>query len=122
MDKLDTIAEVFVNWQVLLTSFAVFAIVSLLRQLGTKKDKDGVVTGGWAENRYFKVILPVLPYLLAIGLIFIPGVPMPEIVAKCSPKLLAVKILYGIYAGWLSDKSYQVVKKVLEKFGIIAEK
>lgn len=122
MNKLDQLSDVFVNWQVLLVSFVAFAIVSVLRQAGTKKDKDGVIVGGWAENRYFKVLLPVLPYFLAIGLIFIPGVPLPDVVMKASPKLLAVKILYGVYAGWLSDKSYQVVKKVLEKFGIIAEK
>ena len=98
-----------------------FAVVSVIRQIGTKMDKDKNVVGGWAENKYFKIILPILPYGITLGLVFIPGVPLPETVVKAAPKLLAVKILYGIYAGWLSDKSYQVVKKVLEKFGVISE-
>ena len=122
MDKLDQLSEVFLNWQVLLIAFGAFAIVNTIRMIGTKKDEKGAVIGGWAENRYFKVLLLVLPYVLACGLVFLPGIPMPEIIMKASTKLLAVKILYGIYAGWLSDKSYQVVKKVLEKFGIIEEK
>jgi hypothetical protein len=122
MDQLDRLTDIFFNWQVLLISFVAFAVVSVIRQMGTKKDKDGNVIGGWAENRYFHVLLPLLPYGLCMGLIFIPGVPLPEVVVKATPKLVAVKILYGIYAGWMSDKSYQVVKKALEKFGIIAEK
>jgi hypothetical protein len=122
MDKLDQLSDVFFNWQVLLIAFSAFAVVSVLRQLGTKKDKDGAIIGGWAEGKFFKVFLLVLPYLLTCGLVFVPGVPLPEVVTKAAPKLMAVKVLYGIYAGWLSDKSYQVVKKVLEKFGIIAEK
>ena len=119
MDRLDQLTDVFFNWQVLLVSFVAFAVVSVIRQVGTHKDKDGKVIGGWAENRYFHILLPLLPYVLCLGLIFIPGVPLPEIIVKSSPKLLAIKILYGIYAGWLSDKSYQVVKKLLEKFGIV---
>lgn len=122
MDHLEKVTEVFFNWQVLLVSFVAFAVVSIIRQLGTKKDKDGNVTGGWAESKYFKVLLPILPYGLALGVIFVPSFPLPEVVTKAAPKLMAIKILYGIYAGWLSDKSYQVVKKVLEKFGVIAEK
>lgn len=126
MGKLDQLTDVFFNWQVLLISFAVFTLISLVRQIGTRKIA-GTITGtvvlsGWAESGWFKAWLPVMPYALAIGLIFLPGIPLPEVVVKSAPKLLVVKFLYAIYAGWLSDKSYQVVKVLLEKVGIIEEK
>jgi hypothetical protein len=122
MDHLEQITDVFFNWQVLLLSFAAFVIVSIIRTIGTRKDKDGQVIGGWAENRYFNISLLLMPYAITIGLVFVPCMPLPEVVVKAAPKLLVVKFLYGVYAGWLSDKSYQVVKKVLEKFGVFTEK
>lgn len=115
---MDKIADVFINWQVLLISFGVFAVLGVLRALGTKKDpKTGEAIGGWAENTWFRRFLPVYPYLLAGGIVFIPGVPLPEMVGKT----LAVKVLYAIYAGWLSDKVYQVIKHYLEERGVHLE-
>lgn len=117
MDKLDKLTDVLINWQVILLSFAVFAILGVIRAVGTKKDKDGKVIGGFAENTWFKRFLPVYPYLFSLGIVFVPGVPLPEIVGKT----LAVKILYGIYAGWLTDKVYQIIKKFLEERGVHLE-
>ena len=114
MDKLDTISDVLVNWQVILLSFAVFIVLGVIRAVGTKKDKDGNPVGGFAENTWFKRFLPVYPYLLSTGLVFLPGVPLPAVVVKT----MAVKILYAIYAGWLSDKVYQIVKHYLDERGI----
>lgn len=117
MANLDKLTDVFINWQVILLSFAVFAILGVIRTVGTEKDKDGKVVGGFAENTWFKRFLPVYPYLFSLGLVFIPGIPMPEAVGKT----LAVKILYGIYVGWLTDKVYQIIKKYLEERGIHLE-
>lgn len=108
---MDKIADVFANWQVLLISFAAFAVLGVVRAVGTKKDAAGKVVGGWAQSKPFQALMPVYPYVLAMGLVFIPGVPLPDLVTKT----LAVKILFGIYAGWLSGFSFQVVKSVLEK-------
>jgi len=108
---MDKITTVMASWEVLLISFAAFAVLGVVRAIGTKKDKDGKVAGGWAQSRPFQALMPLYPYVLAMGLIFIPGVPLPELVTKT----LAVKLLFGIYTGWLSGFSFQVVKSVLEK-------
>jgi hypothetical protein len=110
---MEKITEVFVNWQVLLLSFAAFAILGVVRAMGTRK-KDGKVVGGWAQSRWFKMFMPVYPYALTLGLVFVPGIPLPKLVTET----LAVKVLYGIYAGWLSGFSFQLVKNVLEKAGV----
>jgi|WetSurSiteA1Bulk_404760.scaffolds.fasta_scaffold13999_2 hypothetical protein len=115
---MDKITDVLINWQVLLISFAVFAVLGVLRAVGTKKDpKTGAALGGFAENTWFKRFLPIYPYLLSVGLVFIPGVPLPELVGTA----LAVKILFAIYAAWLSDKVYQIIKKYLDERGIHIE-
>lgn len=110
---MDKITEVFLNWQVLLVAFAAFAVLGVVRNVGTKR-KDGKVVGGFAQHQIFLRLLPLYPYVLALGFCFIPGVPLPEIVTKT----LAVKILFGIYAGWLSGFSFQLVKSVLAKGGV----
>lgn len=110
---MDKITEVFLNWQVLLVSFAAFAVLGVVKNVGTKK-KDGEVVGGFATNKWFKKFLPVYPYVLSLGLCFIPGVPLPDVVTKT----MAVQILFGIYAGWLSSFSFQLIKSVLKKGGI----
>lgn len=112
---MDKITDVLLNWQVLLISFAVFALLGILRALGTKKDpKTGEAMGGWAECTWFRRFLPIYPYLLSTGIVFIPGVPLPDQVGKT----LAVKIMYALYAGWLSDKVYQIIKHYLEERGV----
>lgn len=112
---MDKITEVFFNWQMVLISFGVFIIMSIVKRLGTKKS-DSKIIGGFAHHGVFKTILPVLPYPLAIGLLFIPGMPLPEIVEKTPT--IAVKIMFGLYCGWLSDKVFQIVKGSLEKAGV----
>ena len=115
---MSNITEIFVNWQVLMISFAAFAVLGVIRQIGTKKDENKVAIGGFTQSKWFKMFTPVYPYLLTMGAVFIPGIPLPEKVTAT----LAVKLMFGIYAGWLSGFSFQVVKKVLEngfnmKFG-----
>jgi hypothetical protein len=110
---MDKIMEVFLNWQVLLVAFAAFAVLGVVKNVGTKK-KDGEVVGGFAASKWFKKFMPVYPYLLTTGFCFIPGVPLPEMATKT----LAVQILFGIYAGWLSGFSFQLVKSVLKKGGL----
>jgi hypothetical protein len=39
---------------------------------------------------------------------------MPKIVTELGAKSFMVKILFGLYAGWLSGYSFQVIKKFLE--------
>lgn len=112
------IVEVFINWQVLLISFAAFALLSVIRSVGTKKLPDGRISGGFAQSAPFKMFLPVYPYVLTFIILFIPGAPMPEVAEKTP----ALQVIYSIYAGWLSGFSFQLVKKVLEdgfklKFG-----
>ena len=107
---MDQITDVLINWQAFLISFAAFAIIGVIRAVGTRK-KEGKVVGGWAQSRVFKMLLPVLPYLITFGIVFLPDAPLPEQVTAS----VTVKILYAIWAGWLSDKTFQIVKRVLEK-------
>ena len=112
---MDKIVDVLLNWQIFLLAFASFVVLGVIRGMGTKKDKDGKVIGGFAQSRPFQMFLPLYPYAITLGIVFIPGVPLPAEVTKT----LAVKILFGIWAGWLSGFSYQLAKKVLEKgFGL----
>lgn len=105
------LTEVLLNWQVVLIALVVYAILGVLKAIGTRKDSTGKVVGGWAQNRYFQMLLPLYPYVLAIGFVFLPGVCLPDLVVKT----LAVKFFFGVYAGWLSGLSFQVVKSILEK-------
>lgn len=108
---MDKLLGVLVSWQAILLSFCAFAVVGVVRASGTRKDKDGKVVGGWAQSRLFKSLLPVLPYVFTLSFVFIPGTPIP----KAAAASVATKILYGILTGWLSDKSYQIVKTAMER-------
>jgi len=109
---MEKIAEVFISWQILLISFCTYIVLSTIKRLGTKKDGDKIV-GGFANSKIWEMLQPLFPYPIAIGIVFIPGVPLPELAVKT----LAAKIMFALVAGWLADKSFQVVKKVLEKAG-----
>jgi len=112
---MDKIVDVFINWQAFALAFVSFIVLGIVRAMGTKKDKDGKVVGGFAQSRAFQMLLPLFPYLITLGVVFIPGVPLPEGLTKT----LAVKIFFALWAGWLSGYSFQVIKKVLEKgFGM----
>ena len=112
---MEKIVDVLVNWQALLISFASFALLGVIRAIGTRKDKDGKATGGFATSRWFQMLLPLYPYLLTVGFVFAPGFPLPAELSKT----MAVKILFGLWTGWLSGFSYQLAKKVLEHgFGV----
>lgn len=108
---MDKITSVMASWEALLLAFAAFAVIGVLRQAGTRKDKNGNVVGGWAQSRPFKMFLDFYPYLLCGGAVFIPGIPIPEKLGVA----VGAKILYAIYCGWLSDKAFAIVKRVLEK-------
>ena len=111
---IKTLGEVFLNWQVLLISFSAFAVLSVVKKMGTKREgdkKDGKIIGGFAQSKWFKAGKPAYPYALAMGLCFIPGVPLPEKVSAT----IALQVMYGIYAGWLSDKSYQLITNFVNK-------
>ena len=108
---MDKITAVMASWEAFLLAFAAFAIIGVLRQVGTRKNKKGDVEGGWAQSRPFKMLLPVYPYVLCLGAVFIPGIPLPEKVGVA----LGAKILFALWAGWLSDKAFEIVKRVLEK-------
>lgn len=107
---MEKITEVMASWEAFMLSFAAFAVIGVIRGIGTKK-KDGKVVGGWAQSRPFKMFLPVYPYVLTLGAIFIPGIPIPEKVGAA----FGAKILYALWCGWLSDKAFEIVKRILEK-------
>jgi len=110
---MDKIVDVFLSWQLLLISFCTFIVLSTVKRVGTKKDGKKVV-GGFAHSKPWKMLQPVMPYPISVGLCFIPGVPLPELAVST----IAVKVLFGLVAGWLADKSFQVVKNALEKAGV----
>lgn len=112
---MDKIADVFLSWQILLISLCTFIVFSTIKRIGTKRSEDkSKVIGGFAHSKPWKMLQPAIPYPIAIGLVFIPGVPLPELVMKT----LAVKIMFALVAGWLADKSFQIVKGILEKAGV----
>jgi len=108
---MDKITAVMLSWQAVLLAFAAFAILGVVRGMGTKKNDKGDVVGGFAQHRAFKMLMPIYPYLLCGGLVFIPGIPLPEKLTAT----LGAKLLYAVWCGWFSDKVYQVIKSVLEK-------
>lgn len=111
---MDKITAVIVSWQAFLLAFAAFAIIGVVRNMGTKKE-NGVVVGGWAQSNVFKMLLPLTAYVICLGLVFVPGIPLPAEL----PATVGAKVLYAIWCGWFSDKSYQVIKSILEKgFGV----
>ncbi len=112
---MDKITDVMASWEPFLLAFAIFVTIGVIRGLGTKKDSNGKVSGGWAQSRPFKLLLPLFPYVLSIGAIFIPGIPIPAKVGTA----VGAKVLYAVWCGWLSDKTFEVGKRILEKgFGM----
>jgi len=107
----DNITTVMASWEAFLLAFAAFAVIGVIRGIGTKKNAAGKVIGGWAQSRPFKMLLPVYPYVLTVGFIFIPGIPIPAKVGTA----LGAKLLFALWCGWLSDKAFEIVKRVLEK-------
>lgn len=112
---MEDITAVLVSWEPFLLALGASAVIGMLRKMGSVKDANGKVIGGWAQGRVFKMLLPVLPYVFTLGFVFIPGVPMPEKVGNA----LGAKLLYALWCGWLSDKVFEIVKRVLDKgFGL----
>lgn len=107
---MDKLSHIFISWQSVLVAFVVFIIIKLVRSIGTRKDEKGKNIG-FAENKWFKMFLPVYPYLLSSGMVFIPDFPIP---AALDPNL-TVKLMFAVYIGWLSDKAFQIVKQILKK-------
>jgi hypothetical protein len=112
-EQVDRFLDVFLNWQSVLMSFGVFVVVGLVRKIGTQVDGKGAVVGGFAQNKLFRMLLPLYPYALATMFCLVPKAPLPDVV-----KISAfTKILYGLYTGWLSALSVQLIKGILEKAG-----
>jgi hypothetical protein len=105
------IVNVLFSWQVFLLAMCLFAVIKAVRAMGTQKDSQGKVVGGWAESRIFKMFLPIYAYLISLGIVFVPGLPMPNEISST----VAAKVLFSIWCAWLSDKAYQVVKNIMEK-------
>lgn len=108
---MEDITAVLASWKPFLLAFGASAVIGVLRKVGSAKDNNGKVVGGWAQGRVFKMLLPILPYLFTLGFVFIPGVPIPEKVGSA----LGAKLLYALWCGWLSDKAFEIVKRVLDK-------
>lgn len=108
---MENITAVMASWQAFLLAFAAFAVIGVIRGIGTKKSSLGKITGGWAQSRPFKMLLPVYPYIVTLGFIFVPGTPIPEKVGAA----LGARILFALWCGWLSDKAFEIVKRVLDK-------
>lgn len=108
---MENIVAVMASWQPFMLAFAAFAVIGVIRGVGTRKDTKGRVVGGWAQSRPFKMLLPIYPYIVTFGLIFVPGIPIPEQVGEA----IGAKILYALWCGWLSDKVFEIVKRVLDK-------
>jgi len=108
---MEKITAVMASWEAFLLAFAAFAIIGVIRRAGTKKDKDGNVVGGWAQSKPFSMFMDFYPYIFCGGMVFVPGIPLPEKLEAT----IGAKVLYAIYCGWLSDKSFAIVKRVLEK-------
>lgn len=109
---MDKLFDVFVSWQVVLISLCTFILLSLLKRMGTKKDGAKVI-GGYAHTKTWKMLQPIFPYPIAVGLCLIPGVPLPLAVTS-----IAAKIMFALVAAWMADKVFQIIKNVLEKAGV----
>jgi archaellum biogenesis protein FlaJ (TadC family) len=113
---MEKFVAVFVSWQAIFLAFVSFIVLQLIRKVGSKMDAEtGAKTKGLAQHRSFQMFLPLYPYLITLGLVFIPGTPIPEVMGTT----FAVKIFFALWCGWISGFSYQIVKKILEKgFGM----
>jgi len=95
------LSSVFLSWQVLLIGIVIFLLLRLARRIPKLKD-----------SKTFRAGLPVWPYVLGLGCVFLPGVPLPAMIST-----VTAKAMYGLYSGWLSGFSYQLVRHVLETKG-----
>ena len=110
---MEKITEIFLSWEIFMISFCTFIVLSTIKRMGTKTEGTKVV-GGFAHSKSWKMLQPVLPYPISVGLVFIPGVSLPAVATET----MAVKIMCGLLAGWMADKVFQIVKNILEKAGI----
>ena len=110
---MEKIVDIFLSWEILLISISVFVVQTVIKRVGTRKDGKKVV-GGFAHSKIYKTIQPIVPYPIAVGLVFIPGVPLPEAMTET----VAVKVLVALVAAFFADKAYQLVKGGLEKAGV----
>lgn len=110
---MDKIADMFLSWQIILISFCTFIVISTVKRVGTKKEGKKI-TGGYAHSKPFKMLAPVMPYPVSVGICFVPGVPLPEMAGGS----LATRIMFALVAGWMADKVFQLVKGILKKSGV----
>ena len=109
---MEQIKAFFINWQALAIACGSFVMLGLLRSILTKRDEAGKIIGGIAQNKWFKAFLPVYPYVISVLLAF--AIPMPDVIVELGKKGIMARVLFGLYAGWLSGYSFQVIKKILE--------
>jgi hypothetical protein len=115
---MEQLSQIFLSWQALITAFAVFVVVRIAKTLGTTRDEKGQPIGGYARTRTFRTVLPVLPYIVGLGLVFLPKLPLPELVVQQAGRTITVKILFALYAAFISDKIYTIIKSMFESKGL----
>jgi len=100
--RMNQIVEILISWQALLISLSVSTILHLIKATYLY------------DRKWFKAFMPLYPFVLAVGIVLIPGIDPPAPIKSTVPE-----ILYGVYAGWLSSFSFQLFKSVLKKgFGL----
>jgi hypothetical protein len=108
---LDKTIEFLLSWQFIFLSLVIFGFVKAVGLMGSKKDATGKWSGGLYENCWFQRLAPIFPYVVGVGLVSIPGVPLPEEF----PTGWGPKILFGLAAAIMSDKTYQIINNLLFK-------
>ncbi len=107
---MDKIIEILVTWQFALICVVTSGLITAVGNIGSKKEPTtGVRQGGLKTNPWFQRFNPLMPYVIATGLVCIPGIPMPE----AMPAGWGTKILFGLAAAGFSAEVYTTVKKLI---------
>ena len=110
---MEKIVEVLVTWQFALVCVVTSGLIATIGRIGSKRSPDPLVKariGGLKDAVWFQRINPLLPYVVAVGLVCIPGIPLPETM----PAGWGAKILFGLAAAAFSGEVYTAVKKLIK--------
>jgi Na+/citrate or Na+/malate symporter len=102
---MENVTSIFLSWQMIVVPLAIFIQMKLLRRAVKGDSKNKV------ERKYFSMFLPVYPYLIALIIVFIPSFNLPEPL----PSTVIAKLLFALVVGWMPDKSFQIVKRIIKK-------